>query len=199
MKSFNRARWIVAILCVLAFVALVLILGHRTPPQGPVNGDQLGMDNDESFSSYLDRADASLAVLDADSEEESFALVAFDRSLTPEEAGEVLQDVGRVNAAIIGIAAPRALPEPIEGEDRADVFQRELDHIAHSLGGIGDVPTPETINAVVVWDTPATLRALHDEAQVASVEALPPDATWGLIGISPVFVDAQEGTVTGAG
>ncbi|WP_018297061.1 hypothetical protein [Corynebacterium lubricantis] len=191
MNSFNRGRVALAFICVIAFVALVFYLGARTPAPEPINGDQLGQHNGESFADYSERASASVEALDPASEENSYALVAFTDSLTPEEAANQLTEVERVSAMTIGVASARALPEPIAGEDRADVFQRDLDRIAYSLQGIGDVPVPERIDAVVVWDDPATLRSLYDEPYVATVEALPSDAAWGMFGIQPVNVHSE--------
>ncbi|MHA2789338.1 hypothetical protein ACXZ66_09360 [Corynebacterium sp. S7] len=188
MSTFNRGRVALAVVCVIAFFGLVFYLGARTPAPQPINGDHLGQNTGESFVEYQQRADASIEALDPVSTESSFALVTFTQSLTPEEAASQLGSVDRVSALTIGVAAARPLPEPIAGEGRADVFQRDLDRIAYSLSGIGDVPVPEAIDAVVVWDDPATLSTLRDESHVATVEALPPDAAWGLFGIQPVNV-----------
>ncbi|WIM66957.1 hypothetical protein QP027_07390 [Corynebacterium breve] len=187
MSSFDRARVSFAVGAVAFFIGLIVLLGMRTPPPPLINGDQLGQDPGESFSAYEQRAEDSLAALRG--EENSFALVTFAQPLGPDDAAEVLEPVGRVNAMTVASAPARSLPEPTSGETRADVFTRELDRIAASLSGIGNVPTPDTFNGVVVWDVPDVLRMLDDDPAVATVEALPPDAAWGLFGVSPVVVD----------
>jgi len=83
---------------------------------------------------------------------------------------------------------PADRPEPIAGEDRADVFQRELDRIGASLAGIGNVPTPELIDAAVVRDNGEVLRTLSERERIATVETLPADAAWGRFGVRPVEI-----------
>ncbi|WP_053070977.1 hypothetical protein [Corynebacterium pilosum] len=145
------------------------------------------MEQGESFTDYAARADESLRALN-DEDAHHFALVTFTEPLEAEPAGEVTEPVGRVNAMVIADAHPRPLPEPIDGENRSDVYARELDRVATALA---DVPMPEpinTLNGVVVWDYPAALRALDDDPHVAAVEALPADAQWGRFGVSPVVM-----------
>ncbi|AGF72873.1 hypothetical protein [Corynebacterium halotolerans] len=185
----DRIRKIVAVVAVVALAALLIvgIFDDRTAKPMPPNGDTLGMDAGESFDDYRRRAADSLAAAPAD--EEAFALVTFTDPLSPAEAEEVLEPVGRVNAMIIELASPFPLPEPVEGETRADVFHRELDRIAHSLSGVGNVPVPEHLDAVIIWDTGEVLRGVAEDEDVAAVEALPPDAAWGRFGVRPVEVE----------
>lgn len=178
----------------LAALAVVGLLGllvlaffddatHRpVPPQG----DMLGTESGESFQAYSERAEKTL--LDAPDDQPVYALVTFSEGLTPEEAGEVLASIERVNAMIVQMAAPFPLPEPIAGEDRADVFQRELDRIGESLAGIGNVPTPELIDAAVIRDNGEVLRTLSERERIATVETLPADAAWGRFGVRPVEI-----------
>lgn len=42
------------------------------------------------------------------------------------------------------------------------------------------------IRSVVVYDSVKPLQKLQEESKVLAVEALPPDAAWGRIGIRPV-------------
>ncbi|HKM24609.1 MAG TPA: hypothetical protein VJY40_03085 [Corynebacterium sp.] len=179
---------------IIAALAAVALLGARTlaflddathkpvPPQG----DMLGTETGESFAAYAERARTSL--LDAPADQHVYALVTFAEPLTPEEAGAVLDNVGRVNAMIVELAAPFSLPEPIAGEDRADVFQRELDRIAVSLQGVGTVPVPEHLDAVLVRDNGNVLRLLSEAPQIAAIEVLPADAAWGRFAVRPVEV-----------
>ncbi|WIM72229.1 hypothetical protein QP028_13390 [Corynebacterium suedekumii] len=76
----------------------------------------------------------------------------------------------------------------MDGETRADVFDRELSRIGDSLAGIGDVPVPERIDAVVAHDAGDPLRAIATDDAVATVEVLPSDAAWGRFGVRPVQV-----------
>ncbi|QGU04985.1 hypothetical protein [Corynebacterium comes] len=179
-------RRIVAILAIVALAgALVLaFLDDATHKPVAPQGDMLGTESGEPFSSYVGRADRSLA----DADQSAYALITFAQPLTPAEAESVLTGIGRVNAMIVALASPFALPEPIAGETRADVFQRELDRIADSLAGVGDVPVPERIDAVVVRDTGDVLRAVAGAPEIAAVEVLPPDAAWGRFGVRPVDV-----------
>lgn len=188
---------------VLAIVALVVLAGvlvfaffddatHRpVPPQG----DMLGADSGESFTAYAARAEASL--IDAPADQRAFSLLTFTQALTPAEAAEVLEPVGRVNAMVIALAAPFDLPEPIAGETREDVFQRQLDRIADSLAGVGNVPVPELIDAVVVYDTGEVLRQVAADPAILTAEVLPPDAAWGRFGLRPVSVPGAPGVPGG--
>ncbi|MDO5668844.1 MAG: hypothetical protein Q4G50_02450 [Corynebacterium sp.] len=175
----------------LAVVGLlgVLILGFlddATHKPVPPQGDMLGTESGESFLDYSDRAEKTL--LDAPDDQPVYALATFAESLTPEEAGEVLAGTERVNAMVVALAAPFPLPEPVTGEDRADVFQRELDRIGASLQGVGNVPTPELIDAAVIRDNGEVLRTLSEREEIATIEALPEDAAWGRFGVRPVEV-----------
>lgn len=178
----------------LATLAVVGLLGALTiayfddathKPVAP-QGDMLGTESGESFAAYSERADLSL--LDAPADQPSYALVTFAEPLTPEEAATALRGVRRVNAMIVQFAAPFSLPEPVAGEDRADVFGRELDRIGASLQGVSSVPVPERLDAVVVRDTGEGLRMLSEVADIATIEVLPPDAAWGRFGVRPVEV-----------
>lgn len=187
MTRFDKGRAVVAAISIVVLVGLVVILGMRSDPPPPINGDSLGMERGESFTDYAARADESLSALN-DESAHHFALVTFTEPLEAEPAGEVTEPVGRVNAMMIAGVQLRPLPEPVDGEDRSDVYARELDRVAAALE---DVPMPgpiDTLNAVVVWDHPEILRALDDDPQVAAVEALPADAQWGRFGVSPVIV-----------
>ena len=102
------------VLAVLAAVALAGALvfayfddaTHR--PVAP-QGDMLGTESGESFSSYAQRAGASLAEAD----ETAYALVTFAGPLDPAEAAAVLEPVDRVNAMIVALAASAAFMTPI--------------------------------------------------------------------------------------
>lgn len=185
----DMIRKVLAVVAVLVLIGLVAVLSFddRTSRPMPPNGDMLGMDPEQSFAQYRAHAEASLMA--APVEEQAFALVTFTGETTPEVAAGVLEPVGRVNAMLISLAAPFPLPEPVAGENRADVFDRELARISHSLSGVGDVPTPEGLDAVIIWENGQTLRTLAEEGNVATVEALPPDAAWGRFGVRPVQLD----------
>ena len=184
----DMIRRIVAALAVVALLGTLTLAffddaTHRpVPPQG----DMLGTETGEPFTAYAERAEQSL--LDAPADQPVYALVTFTDPLTPEEAGAVLDNVERVNAMLVELAAPFPLPEPIEGEDRTDVFQRELDRIGASLQGVTTVPVPERLDAVVIRDNGNVLRLLSEAPQVATIEALPADAAWGRFAVRPVEV-----------
>lgn len=179
-------RRLLAILAVVALAGVLVFAFFDDATHKPVapQGDMLGTESGESFSAYAARAEASLA--DAPADQPAFALLTFAEPLAPADAESVLVPLGRVNAMIISRAAPFALPEPIAGETRADVFQRELERIAYSLSGVGDVPVPERLDAVVAYDTGDALREVARAPEIITVEVLPPDAAWGRFGVRPV-------------
>ncbi len=184
----DTIRKVLAVLAVIALLVLLVVASFddRTAKPMPPNGDMLGMDAGETLAEYRERAAGTLAAAPAD--EEAFALVTFTGPLAPVEAARVLAPVGRVNALIVDLASPFDLPEPVAGETRVDVFERQLGRIGDSLAGIGNVPTPEEFDAVVVWETGDVLREVAAAEPVAAVEVLPPDAAWGRFGVRPVQV-----------
>lgn len=165
---------------VIAMVGLIVFALFDDATSRPMSlaGDQLGPDAGETFEDYHARAEDTLA--DAAPGENVFALVTFAQPLSAGQAGELLGDMERVNTMIIGLAVPRALPEPIDGATRADVFAHELDLIAASLDG-----APTQLTAVTAWDDPEAFRRLANDPAVAAVEVLPSDAMWGNFGIRP--------------
>lgn len=198
-QKFDRNRKILAAfaVAVLIIVIAALSFSDRTSKPMAINGDMLGQDSAESLSGYVARAGESLVAAPAD--ENAFALVTFTEPQTPADAGGVLTDVTRVNALVLLSAAPMPLPEPVDGETRADVFNRQLEMVQRSLDGIGDVQAPTRINGVIVWDDGDTLRELAADAAVLAVQALPADAGWGHFGVRPVFTDDRATDRGGAG
>lgn len=202
-ERFDRNRKLLALLALLILVIAVVALSFsdRTNKPMAINGDMLGQENSESLEQYVDRAAASVAQTPVD--EHAFALVTFFPALSPSEAAGVLGDIDRVNAMVMLSAAPMSLPEPVVGETRTDVFQRQLDHLQRSLDGIGQVQAPDVLNGVLVWDDGEALRTLADAPEVLAVEALPVDAGWGHFGVRPVYTDdtrnrpGMEGTSQG--
>ncbi|RSZ62763.1 hypothetical protein EAH68_09235 [Corynebacterium hylobatis] len=184
---------ILAIFAVVALAGVLIFAFFDDATHKPVapQGDMLGMDSGESFGDYAARAEASL--IDAPADQHAFVLLTFAQPLAPAEAADVLEPLGRVNAMIIALAAPFDLPEPIAGETREDVLQRQLDRIAHSLSGVGNVPVPEGIDAVVAYDTGDALREVAADPAIITAEVLPPDAAWGRFGVRPVSVPGGPG------
>lgn len=187
--GFDRGRRIVAVVSILVLVGAVLILSFsdRTDRPMAINGDQLGQDSSEAVSEYRERAGISLE--QAPTEEPAYALVTFTEALPATRAGDLLAEIRRVNAMIMLSAPAMALPEPVAGQSRAEVFERQFDQVERSLGGIGAVGLDRELNAVVVRDTGGALRTLAQSPEVFSVEVLPPDAAWGAFGIRPVYPD----------
>lgn len=184
---------ILGIFAIVALAGVLVFAFFDDATHKPVapQGDMLGMDSRESFDDYATRAEASLA--DAPADQPAFALLTFAEPLAPAEAAEVLEPLGRVNAMVIALAAPFDLPEPIAGETREDVFARQFDRIAHSLSGVGNVPVPERIDAVVAYDTGDALRGVAADPAIITAEVLPPDAAWGRFGVRPVSVPGGRG------
>lgn len=183
----NRGGIIVLIIAVVFAVGLFIYAmfdDATNRPERNINGDALGQAAEESFDDYAQRAAETLEQAPAD--QNAYSLITFSDALTTDEASEVTAELGRVNAMIVGRAAPYPLPEPIEGSDRSDVYDQQLEYIAGSLAGIGNVPVPETMTAVVAWDDGEALRDVAGREEVATVEVLPPDAVWGFFGVQPV-------------
>lgn len=176
MDRVDKTRYVVALAAVLAIIGLIMIMSQsdRTSKPMAINGDQLGMDASESVDDYLDRASASIA----DASAPAYALVTFERSLSPAAAGAVLDQatLDRVGAALTERYLPIALPEPTRGRGRADVLEQQLRNNGEK----------SAIEAVVVRDDGDTLRSLAQAEGIFAVEALPADAAWGRFGIRPV-------------
>lgn len=176
MDRIDKARYVIALVAVLAIIAVIMVMSQsdRTAKPMAINGDQLGMDSGESVDDYLNRAAQSVS----DASAPAWALVTFDRALTPAAAGILLDQANlhRVGAALTDRYLPIALPEPTEGHNRGDVLEQQL----KNNGDQAD------IEAVVVHDDGDTLRALAQMDGVFAVEALPSDAAWGRFGVRPV-------------
>ena len=186
--DFEQIRKIVAIVSIIVLVALVAWASYQdqTGKPQPYNGDSLGRDTSETIDSYLSRADNSLAEAPAD--EKAFALVTFNDPMPTAAAGPIFEKagIGRVNALIVDAAVPIPLPEPVEPDNRAVVFDRALQRVA---GTVGADPTSKDfwIRGAVVRDTGDKLRELKkSSSEIMAVEVLPPDAAWGLFGVQPV-------------
>lgn len=173
----------VAALVVLAVAACAVVAAFGvfgTQPSTALQGDQLGPDGAETAAEYRERAEDSLAQAD----EPTYALVGFATALNPEETADVLSSVQRMNAIIIGLAAPVAVPEPTAGKDRSDVIDTVLHRVADRAREIGE-DAPTTVDAAVVYSSGAELRALAADPRVKTVEAAPVDAAWGSFGVRP--------------
>ncbi|WP_115686199.1 hypothetical protein [Corynebacterium senegalense] len=167
-----RAPRLVAALALAGALPVGLIALGESVQRPPVPaGDRLGREASESWSSYEERAAASL--LDAPPATDVFALVTFERGRGTAEAAAALEGADRVNAVAFPDQAARPVPEPVAGESREDVFRRAA----------GPGPNPEVAGVVVHADGP-TLRAIAGREGVAAVEALPVDAVWGAFAIA---------------
>ncbi len=189
IDAATRRRLVLVSLAVVAALGVLvyaLVEALAWSPAPGRNGDMLGQDSGESYAQYEQRAAASLAEAPAD--EDVYALITFARPLEAAEAGVETGHLDRVNAMIVGLAAPYPLPEPVDGASRADVYAAQFEMIGRELSGIGDVPVPYQLNAVIAHDDGDTLRALSHAERVATIEVLPPDAAWGWFGVSPVEV-----------
>ena len=111
---------------------------------------------------------------------DSFALVTFTQPLGAREAAEIVgfagsggSGVGRVSAVVPYENAPVALPEPVAGATREDVFRRWA----------GDAP----IAGLIVYTNGSAKEKIRSDQRVMCVESLPADAAWGKFGIKPVL------------
>ncbi|EEI16919.1 hypothetical protein [Corynebacterium lipophiloflavum] len=170
-------RAAIAALVVVALVAGLWTLGIVAPPAPTYQGDQLGMEQGETPEEYAARARASIS----DGGDAAWALVTFTGELSPAEAADAVKPARRVSAVVFQGAPPRAIPEPVAGQSRADVFVAEADRAR--AGGVAAGSAPQS---VLVKDEPAVLRGIAADRRVFAVEALAPDARVGTFGISPV-------------
>lgn len=190
MSKHDRPRnWLTVFYSVvLAIFAIVLVFAFATQGDEPAaqnNGDTLGQETGETFTEYEARAEQSLSA--APATEAAFGLVTFAEPLDADEAAEALSDIERISAITLGPIAPHDVPEPVDGEDRSDVFSRELERLG----------LPEEISGVVVYDTGESLRKLARDPAVATVEVLPPDAVWGTFGTRSVEVPSGSSAASG--
>lgn len=172
-----------AALVLLAVLALVVVLAFGlfgTQPRTALQGDQLGPDGAETAAEYRERAEASLA----QAEEPAYALVGFHDPLSPQDVSDALQPVERMDAIVIGLAAPIAVPEPVAGATRAEVIDSVLARVADHARGMGE-EAPAEVDAVVVYSGGSQLRALASDPRVDTVEVAPEDAAWGSFGVRP--------------
>lgn len=164
-----------AMLC--AVVAGLWALGTAVQADPTYQGDHLGMVAGESAAQYDERAAASLD----QAKGTSWALVTFTGALDPAAADAALEPAPRVSAVVYEGVAARDIPEPVAGENRADVFTREAGRLQAETG----LAAAEPVGAVV-RGTPDQLGDISRSEVVFSVEVLPPDARWGAFAIAPV-------------
>ena len=180
-RIYRRRR--VAALMLLAVLALVVVLAFGllgTQPRTALQGDQLGPDGTETAAEYRERAEASLAQAD----EPAYALVGFHKPLSAQEVSDALRPIQRMDAIIIGLAAPIAVPEPVTGAERVDVIDSVLVRVAEQARDMGE-EAPSEVDAVVVYSDGSQLRALASDPRVDTVEVAPEDAAWGSFGLRP--------------
>ncbi|KQB86730.1 hypothetical protein Clow_00938 [Corynebacterium lowii] len=177
-------RTLVPSLILVLVLGVVLLVGswvgQKYAVQPGVNGDSLGMEREESYEEYQDRAAASLA--EAPAEQAAYALVVFRDWATAQQAGQWLEPLGRVNAEVIDGLRLVPLPEPVEGATRAEVLNTGMERER------AEVPELQPrLSAVVVRDTGEALRswAGENEENLSAVEVLPPDAVWSFFGVLP--------------
>lgn len=180
-RIYRRRR--TAALVLLAVLALVVVLAFGllgTQPRSALQGDQLGPDGTETAAEYRERAEASLAQAD----KPAYALVGFNKPLSPHDVSEALQPIQRMDAIVIGLAAPIAVPEPVSGAERADVIEAVFARVDEQAGDMGE-EAPTEVDAVVVYSEGSQLRALAADPRVETVEVAPDDAAWGSFGVRP--------------
>lgn len=196
--------YMVAELAGLVLVGMLVFafFDHSNAQPQHLNGDTLGQEQGESYDDYHQRAADTLAKASGD--QSSYALVTFSKALDPQQAAEATANIGRVDAMLIGVSRPFELPEPVKGETRKDVYQRELDTVGDYVREVNaqnklpedaakdDNAAPNKLTEVIVYDTGDNLRSAAKNPNVADVEVLPPDAAWGSFGVRPVTAPGVE-------
>ena len=180
-RIYRRRR--AAALVLLVVLALVVVLAFGllgTQPRTALQGDQLGPDGTETAAEYRERAEASLAQAD----EPAYALVGFSEALSAQEVSDALRPIQRMDAIVIGLAAPIAVPEPVTGATRVDVLDTVLSRVSDHARDMGE-EAPSEVDAVVVYSDGSQLRALASDPRVDTVEVAPEDAAWGSFGVRP--------------
>ncbi|MDO5031409.1 hypothetical protein [Corynebacterium sp.] len=178
---YRRRRLAALVLLLVLALLVVLVFGiFGTQRSTAVQGDQLGPDSDEPRAQYLERAADTVA----QAEDPAYALVSFARPMSPAGVAAALEPAPRMDAIIIGMAAPIAVAEPSLGRDRVDVITAELErvHAAYEAA-------PDTVDAAVVWAGGDKLREIAANPAVAAVEAAPADAAWGSFGVRPLSAE----------
>ena len=180
LDKVDRFRAGVAVLAGAGLLGLVGIMAWQsgdptssTPTH--FNGDSVGRNNGESIEAYIARCRNTC--IDA---ADSFALVTFTQPLGAREVAEIVgsagsggAEVGRVSAVVPYENAPVALPEPVAGATREDVFRR----------WVGDAP----IAGLIVYTNGSAKEKIRSDQRVMCVESLSADAAWGKFGIKPVL------------
>lgn len=211
----DRTRSAATAGCVLALVALVVVLGVLNPPQRPpVATDRLGPDSGEPVAQYLDRAAAGLADLDTAAAEaaspEHWALVSLTTERTAPDAYRLAAGV-RVSELLFRVPLDRVqTPLVVVGIAGERSAARAAAVAAGRMqGSAGEWDRQAQIDAVsaarlsadcacvvglTVRGDPAALRALAATPGVRSVEALPADAVFGRFAVVPLLPE-QTGTV----
>ncbi|WPF65411.1 MULTISPECIES: hypothetical protein [unclassified Corynebacterium] len=181
--SARVARTLLPSLVLVLFLGGVLLLGSWAQSRGeaapPLNGDSVGIEEEESYADYQARAAASLKA--ASAEEPSYALVVFRDWLDPEQAGDLVEPLARVSAEVVDAAHIAPLPEPVAGATRAEVLNLGMERTLAEHRN-----AEPRLSAVVVRDTGDALRewAAEHEESLTAVDVLPADAVWGFFGIT---------------
>ncbi|MFD5867658.1 hypothetical protein ACFWGD_03450 [Corynebacterium sp. NPDC060344] len=188
---------VIAIVCVLGLaVALMMMAGSdRTSAPMNVNGDFVGMDSGEDVAAYAARAAGTLADPPAQADgmasgpgDAHWALVSFDPPAEPAAAAAAVDGLDglRAGTMYVGQIVSRSLPEPVAGQTRADVIERELDLLRRSAGPVVRGTGDANLTGLLVRGTLDQLRTIAGRPGVAAVEALAADAVIGRFGVRPL-------------
>lgn len=192
----RRPAWVMwlSVACLVALAVGVLALSNSERMSQPqaINGDSLGPENDETVVDYVNRARETLTEAESGASEPRWALVTPMQPAGTEALTEILAEQAdlRVSTLLSG-NTQWSLPEPAEGHRREDVFAEARELMAANAGTGVDDPSLDVLG-VLVHGSPEQLRSLDDRPDVLTVEALPPDAVYGRIGLRPVAADPDE-------
>ncbi|PRQ11167.1 hypothetical protein C1Y63_07910 [Corynebacterium sp. 13CS0277] len=188
----RRVAALVLIGVLLLGLWVVLARSDRTAKPMLINGDHIGRETGETMEDYIARTDHALGELGET--DTVYALVSFSQPLSPAQVAVVIEGVPltRVSALVFDGSKELALPEPVAGQNREDVFTQWFSR-AQRAG----LPI-DGIDGLIVRDTAADIRQLQGRSGILAIDPAPVGAVWGRFGVSPVQRRAEGAGTTAA-
>lgn len=191
-EATRKPAWVMylSLLCILALCAGLLAVAGSDRVSKPtlINGDQLGP-IDVQGPEYAEYATNLLDTMEG--EEPRWALVSRASGWSAAELGATLEQFdGRVSTLYFTQAAQWVISEPTPGQPRLQPIADAIELWASRAGMPAEALR---VRSVLVFGTPAELRALHQDAGTNAgsnadisdviVEPAPVGAVYGRIGV----------------